>query len=60
MQVYRQVRHALLGEMDYEREGAAAWRGIGAAHSSAATREELEAIADLEEENAAFLESLFV
>jgi len=43
-----------------EREGAAAWRGIGAAHPSAATREELEAIAGLEEENAAFLESLFV
>ena len=41
-----------------ERQGAAAWRGIAAQVDDASTREALERCAGLEEESAAYLDSL--
>jgi len=52
------VRDQYRVQADAERQGAAAWRSLAAAHPEAAVREVLEGCALLEEESAAFLDGL--
>lgn len=52
------IREQLRIQAGAERQGAAAWRGIGAAHPDEAVRRELEACARLEEQSASTLDKL--